>query len=476
VADAFGVNSGHGTEVLQRLEEQQRMGRSVDIEPGLECLPADAGDPAAVDSQVADDQDNVAAPVTVLNHRSPALVRTRLLVVAVVSLIYFPIVWSVALRTDMEPHLFIAEQLAISGEGPSPYLLFAQLTTAVRAFLPVGELELVAPQVNARSFSWDLAGVLVVVGAVVVTADMVLRRLARSMEKSRRGHVLPLAGLATVGLMIVTPVTLLTLANQQLLTGYVGVNVYHNPTVTLSRPFALALFWLVTSRIYGRSRPTAVLLTAVMSVLVLMAKPSFTTCFLPAVVLTILWGWRRLRSVDWRLIGLGFVLPSVLVLGTQALRSPTGESSGLAFSPFEVLQRMLEPKGMSPWFFIVLLGASTLFPITVALSVPVALRHRGLRLAWLTLFVALVYFCLLEVTVYTDPGDFLWGAQIALFIVFVESTAVALQALGPGGTHDAEVERRLGLRRIATGTTFGLHVASGVVLAVVEIVAPARWW
>jgi hypothetical protein len=418
----------------------------------------------------------VVSPLTSFDRRDPAFGRTRLLVGAVVSLIYFPVVWSVGLRTDMEAHLFTAEQIAISGQGTGPYGLFEQLAIAVRAFLPIGEFGLVAPELTERAFTWDLSGVLVVVGAAVVTADLVVRRLVNSMEQGGRTHVLASSGLATVGLMVVTPVTLLTIAQQNLYVGYVTVTMYHNPTVTLSRPFALALFWLVASRMYGRSTPRTVALTAAVSVLVLMAKPSFTTCFLPAVLLAIVWGWRRLRAVDWRLVGFGFVLPSVVLLAVQLVRSPTGDSAGLALAPLVVLRRLVEQRASSPWFFLAFLLASTLFPLTVLVCVRGAARDRLLRLAWLTLFVGLCYFLLLEITVYVDPGDFLWGAQVALFIVFIESTAIALRVLGPGAVGNPEVGGGLIARRVATTSTFALHVLCGALFAVVEFLEPARWW
>lgn len=452
------------------------MGRSAGIEPGVGRSPVGGSDPRDDRAPEVDDRPSEASPLMALDRRDPAIVRVRLLVGAVVSLIYFPVVWSVALRTDMEAHLFTAEQIGISGQGTGPYGLFEQLTIAVRALLPVGELGLVAPAMSDRVFTWDLSGVLVVVGAAVVTADLVVRRLVNAMEQGGRSRVALSSGLATVGLMVVTPVTLLTVAQQHLYVGYVTVTMYHNPTVTLSRPFAIGLFWLVASRMYGRSKLTTVLLTVAVSVLVLMAKPSFTTCFLPAVALALLWGWRRLRSVDWRLVGLGFVLPSVLLLAVQLVRSPTGDSSGLALAPLVVLRRLVEQRASSPWFFLVFLLASTLFPLTVLVCVSGALRERLLRLAWLTLFVALGYFLLLEITVYVDPGDFLWGAQVALFLVFIESTAVALRVLGPGAGLGGELDGSLTVRRLVTGSAFALHVGCGVLFAVVEYLQPARWW
>jgi hypothetical protein len=457
------------------------MGRSAGIEPGVRRSPVRGSDPrdaGALEAgePEADARSSEVAPLTALDRRDPAFVRARLLVGAVVSFIYFPVVWSVGLRTDMEPHLFTAEQIGISGQGTGPYGLFEQLAIAVRAFLPVGELGLVAPAMSDRVFTWDLSGVLVVVGAAVVTADLVVRRLVSSMEQGGRTHVLLSSGLATVGLMVVTPVTLLTVAKQHLFVGYVAVTVYHNPTVTLSRPFAIGLFWLVASRMYGRSKPTTVLLTAVVSVLVLMAKPSFTTCFLPAVLLTLAWGWRRLRTVDWRLVGLGFVLPSILLLAVQLVRSPTGDSTGLGVAPLVVLRRLVEQRASSPWFFVVLLLASIVYPLTVLVCVRHAARERLLRLAWLTLFVALTYFFLLEITVYVDPGDFLWGAQVALFLVFIESTAIALRTLGPGAADEPGLGSSLTVRRVVTGSTFALHVGCGVLFAVVEYLEPARWW
>lgn len=405
----------------------------------------------------------------------------RALIAAVVALVYSPAVWSVGVRTDMSTHLELAEQMSLTGQSQIPYNLFQQLTIAVRAFLPFGEVGAAVPYLAERGVTWEISGVVVIVASAVVTADLIFNRLLRTTVGDHRPGTLRWCALATIGLMVATPVTLLTLGEQQLLAGYIGLTVYHNPTTMLSRPFALVLFWVVAAHLRGRSSGRAVLLMALMSVLVLFAKPSYSVCLLPAVVLAVAWSWWRGRPIEWRAIGLGFFLPTLLGLGVQAsvgvaASGGTGGGPGLALAPFEVLTNMFERGGQSAWFFLPLAFLSLLFPITVAVCTHGTAKGLEWGLAWLTLAIGLTYFLLLEVTTFDDPGDLLWGAMVASFVLFVVAMCVALRLLGPGASPRPELSRRFGLRRGAVATSFSLHVLCGIVLVVVETLYPAQWW
>lgn len=392
---------------------------------------------------------------------------------ALVVLLYLPPVSAVALRTDMATHLVVAEQMSMTGRAPSPYYLFQQLTIVVRALLPFGEAGRLFPPLAERTATWEVSGVVVIVASAVATAQLVLWRLLRDVADRSRTAVLR-SSLVTLGVMVAAPVTILTWANQQMLAGYLGLNSYHNPTMMLSRPFALGLFMLVTARFFGRSGHRPVLLAAALSAFVLGAKPSYTVCLLPALAMVAVWHRREWRRINWRLLGLGVVLPSAAVLGLQSLAVPQGVEQSIEIAPFSVLDNMLAGQGQPTWVFAVFLVMSLLFPLTVAACTGRSVEGIAWPAAWLTLGVGLLYFCLLEVTSYVDPGDFLWGAQVASFVLFVESTAVAMQRFGPG----AQVlpGGRLRLIRALLGVTFGLQVASGLVFLIAETVDPATWW
>lgn len=398
---------------------------------------------------------------------------TRWAVGALVVFLYLPPVSAVALRTDMGTHLVLAEQLGTTGRAPIPYYLFQQLTIAVRAFIPFGEAGRLFPPLAERTATWEVSGVLVIVACAVATAQLVLWRILRDVAVRSRAALLT-SSLVTLGVMVAAPVSVLTWANRQMLNGYLGLNSYHNPTMMLSRPFALGLFWLVTARFFGRSGPRSVLLAAALSVFVLGAKPSYTVCLLPALALLTVWHRRQWRSINWRLLGLGVLLPSAAVLGVQALAVPRGMEQTIEIVPFSVLGNLLAGEGQPSWMFAVFLVMSLLFPLTVVACTGRTVEGIAWPAAWLTLGVGLAYFFLLEMTSYTDPGDFLWGAQVASFVLFVESTAVAVRRFGPRA--QVVAGGRLTLVRALLGATFALQVASGLVFLVAETVDPATWW
>ena len=108
---------------------------------------------------------------------------------------------------------------------------------------------------------------------------------------------------------------------------------------------------------------------------------------------------------------------------------------------------------------------SIAFPITVtAMYWRVALRDRGLRLAWLTFAVGAVYFFLLaESGVRAGAGNFTWSAMIGSSILFVVSAALLLQQSQQNGRWN------LNDWRLWVSLAFlALHVISGILWASVN--------
>ena len=96
-------------------------------------------------------------------------------------------------------------------------------------------------------------------------------------------------------------------------------------------------------------------------------------------------------------------------------------------------------------------------------------RTLTLVMAWLTFGIGLAMFCLLTVTGRTDYGDFIWGPQMALFVLFVESIRLVLPDL-------VGARRRLDVRAGIVLVALTLHVVCGAVLWYHEVVDPAAWW
>lgn len=387
----------------------------------------------------------------------------------VVALVYWFPVWSVGLRTDLGAHLVIAEQMGLTGRTP-PYSLFHQVTIAVRAFLPFEALALIDPSLAQRARTWEISGVVVIVASAVATALLVHARLLRWVP--RRPSAPLWCAAVTVGLMVATPITVLTWPNEQMLAGYVPLTSYHNPTMMISRPFALVIFWLVADHLYGRAGRRATALAAVASALVVAGKPSYAVCLLPAVGLYVLWHRRRWPTVDRRFLALGLAGPMLLMVGFQAIRLDDLVGLQVAVAPFQVIENMLAGQGQAAWWFSLYALLSFVFPIAVALCCRRGEGSPAWPLAWLTVAIGIGYFCVFEITSFDDPGDFLWGAQVASLVLFVEAAVVSVRELWR-----VDVDPRWARpRRWIVGLAFALHVACGVAFAVAEVARPAAWW
>ncbi len=389
--------------------------------------------------------------------------------------IYAPAVWSVGLRTDVGAHLEFAETMGLTGQSFGPYYMFEQLAIIIRSLLPFGVIEEVLPGSVSASATWDIAGTTAVLLMVVVLSQLVFIRIVRASS----GPPTPTAdlgtGAVTLCLLIVAPVTLLTWMDHNLLLGYVSVTSYENPTVNVVRPFAFLLFWVLAERMGRRNPPWVVVATVALSFGALHAKPSYSICLLPAVVIWTAVSRAGRAWTDLRLTMIGFVLPTAFGLGVQVLLS--GGEGTIRVAPMEVVSALMEVNDRPTWVFLPMLMLSSLFPLTVAIALwSEARTTRSWLLAWLTYLIGLLLFCTLTFSGRRDYGDFIWGAQVALFILFVESVRVAVRHraartamadLGPRGRD---------IRSAIVMTAFGLHVAAGAMLWYQEVAHPAAWW
>jgi hypothetical protein len=392
----------------------------------------------------------------------------RVVLTVVVSAIYLPALASVGLRTDVGAHLRFAEYLSVTGRTPLPYYLYEQLVIGVRAVVPFQALERLDPDLGDRAAIWDISGVVVLLVATVLLAQLVYAKLLASSGGTTGRGVRAVCGVLATSAMVVAPITVLTWSDQNLLNGYVSITSYENPTVILARLLAVVLFWVVVEGFFDRNPTRTVVLAAVLSASVLHAKPSFTVCFLPAMCLLAVWSRWRGRTFDARLFWWGLVAPSTAVLLFQLFMAQ-GEGS-FALAPFKVINDLFESRGRSPWWFVVLVVLSVLFPLLVtALHWSRARASLTLVMAWLTFGVGLAIFCLFTVTGRVDYGDFIWGPQIAALILFVESMRLVLVDLvGP--------RRRLDVRAVVIAVALVAHVVCGAVLWYHEVVDPAAWW
>lgn len=395
-----------------------------------------------------------------------------LVVAAVTIAITLPPVVSVGLRTDTGAHLRFAEATSLTGREWGPYSLFEQATIVLRALVPFGGLSKIWPVLGEQDVIWDVAGVTVLL-AFAVFLSLVLYRRFLSDVRPLVGRATPaVAGVLSVVATFVAPITILTWARHQLHDGYIRLANYENPSVNVLKPLALVLFWVLLDRIAGRASGKVVAATAALSLLTLQAKPSYAVCLLPALVVMAVWRRIRGEQVDLRLWGLGFALPTALGLVYQAAVF-RGEGS-VGWAPFEIVRGILASRDMPLWQFAPLVVLSALFPVVVALVYRRDVWSSPyLVAAWLTFGSGLAVFCLFQVTERVDYGDLVWGAQVALFVLFVESLRLtAGKVLRP----TADGGRRLGISTAVLGIVLALHLVSGGVLWYHEVFDPAQWW
>ncbi len=256
-----------------------------------------------------------------------------------------------------------------------------------------------------------------------------------------------------VALTIVAPVMLFVFRDELYYFGYIGLANYHNPTINLLKPVAIISFIFAT-RVFSGQRNSWLLIasSAVLTILSAAIKPSYLTCILPALAVLALLFLVQKKKLDWRLLLLGFVLPGTLILLAQWLVTyyiPGGDNT-IIFSPLGVVS--LYSGYLLPKLFL-----SILFPLAVLIFD--FRRVRGdtvLLLAWAGFLVSLVPTYFLAEKARFAGGNFLWGAQIMLFLLFVAS---ARHFLREGIATDSLAC----YQKVVIYIAFAVHVIAGIV-------------
>ncbi len=265
-------------------------------------------------------------------------------------------------------------------------------------------------------------------------------------------------------LLVVGPLSLVTLPSQELYLGYMTPNSYHNPTLILLKPTALGLMLVgLRSLDPGVVAPRwgLILAGALLSLLSCLTKPSFQICFLPGLgVLTALAILRR-EDVDLRLSVFGLALPSFAVLGWQYLISFDGKSAvEIIVAPLQVI------RGLDQQILLKLMLSLSFPAVFSTIFFREASRDRLMQIAWATLAFGLSYgYLLAETGRRFQHGNFLWSGYIAVFVLYVACIPLLLrQEDSPG--------RRL------CWALFALHVVSGFIFAVTQMLGERylEWW
>jgi hypothetical protein len=240
------------------------------------------------------------------------------------------------------------------------------------------------------------------------------------LDKPRKFKWNWLRAFLAASLPLVAPIMLFAFWDKLWYLGYIGLENFHNPTIILLRPVAFASF-ILSLRIFSSKKSSwgMILLAAVLIISSGLIKPNFALCILPAIGIMLIYQLASRRPVEWRLLIFGFFLPGgLLLLGqwflTYFIPGQAGDKIVIDFlGVMKVYSANLLPK----------LFLSILFPLTVlVVNFKKVVQRNEMTLAWIGLLISFFeMYCLAEVGERYSDGNFLWGAQIMLFIVFITS-------------------------------------------------------
>ncbi len=295
--------------------------------------------------------------------------------------------------------------------------------------------------------------------------SFVLYRLfyvALKPQKLYQKNTIPFILFFTLSMMLVTPVTILNWLNGGLYSGYVGINVYHNPTIIILKPLALILFICITKIYHSPENNDRynIIIIAIFIILSTLAKPSYLICLLPASIILAIYRQIKDLPVNWSMMILGSIIPATIVLGwqyyiTYSSQQMMVEQSTIIFAPLQVIQ--MQSSGIMPKFLL-----SIPFPLYIySAYFEHAKKDISLNLAWLVFAFGCFYkYFLAESGERMIAGNFGWSAQITLFILFVISMLFFIR-------HTSILEKLHNWRQIKMTMwggimIYSLHLISGI--------------
>ncbi len=311
-------------------------------------------------------------------------------------------------------------------------------------------------------FDWDTAAVVVMLICYVGMALISYRWL----HPAALHPVLALVGAFAV--LVITPITVFTWATNNHYLGYVGINVFHNPTMIVLRLFGLVTFIVALRALEGRLRFSVPTLIGVilLVVLTMFAKPNFALDLLPAlVVFLVVRFWRTRERTGLWLIVFGILVPMLILLPLQYVAQytliPLAAPGGVIFAP---LGTVLEHEPRLEWLALKF-ALSIAFPVVITLLYPRPMfADKAMLLGWLVFLAgaAQMYFFAESGDRFSD-GNFWWSAQIGLFVLFVAAIRLWL------------TQARRNWRSLLSVAVLSLHLISGAMMINQTITGVYPW-
>jgi hypothetical protein len=207
-------------------------------------------------------------------------------------------------------------------------------------------------------------------------------------------------------------------------------NILHNPTYYLVRLFVLPLFYFGVKLLGNTTelKPKEVIFFTVFLTLSIIAKPNFALSFIPAfTILFVLKSYTGLRSIvkSVKILIIILALPLItlfLQFFISYVAGPRDSTVSVCFFCVWINWSKFPPLS-------ILLGIA--FPLyMLLLDIKVNLKSLKYRFAWLNFIFALIFGVFFYETDYRLlAGNFFWGYNLALFLLFFVSIIDLIRGL-----------------------------------------------
>lgn len=298
----------------------------------------------------------------------------------------------------------------------------------------------------------NIAALVLLVMAVVAKYSVTVRHIEKSLrgDMELRGRASQLATMMILVMPIIT-----TLGTTYIYAGKIPPNVWHNPTTILCMPLIVVFYSMIISCKDGVACSGWKFLLVITSIALI--KPSILFSFI-AVAPWYIFGSKANMEFR-RFMAIGFVACVVLVIAeavlfystSMAILAPDSRSS-LAIAPFREWYSLLGGRSIA-----VALISSIAYPVFVFVSLRKYYKWGRTSFVISMYVSSLVVFIIFAESGYrADNGNFIWGAIMATYMMFVEASVLLCR-------HYKEIPSRLSTVAISL---LLMHVVSGIVYSV----------
>ncbi|AGL83965.1 MULTISPECIES: hypothetical protein [Pseudomonas] len=338
--------------------------------------------------------------------------RAYFILLAFTFITFTPLIYKLStIGGDYVAHLKWASDMEDNGTLMLPHPLYHLLTILTK---------------NILSVNYAIASTIIIVSAIYLLAILNYKVLSRYTSAKT-------ATLVSVCLLVASPLQILAVFDHHFYFGYVGLTIYHSPTMLLLKPLALIAFCYTLKSFTETSGNTLSrgTLLAISIFFCGISKPNFLIIILPALILFLIATQQLKSSLKSAYIYWAFFLPTVFVLSLQFLHTyfyqslsieTANEESHVLFLPFESMAHY------SKYLFIKLI-LSIAFPLLVLCYYPKEfIKDKALLLASLCLLMGLILTYFFSESGYRMyAGNFWWSGQIGLYLTFLFSAAFLLK-------------------------------------------------